>query len=452
MTELMIDQNKIAAVLKTETDRFNATRPKSAELLNQAKNHMPNGMPCAWMDGLYFHEPLFVSHGKGARFWDVDGHEYLDMNQADLSMNCGYGPSQLVTAMSERVASGSQFLLPVEESISAARLLSERYQLPFWQFTLSASSANTEAIRIARAFTGKANILVFNGKYHGHIHETLGEPKSNTLGFVKDYRDNTIITEFNDLGAVEDAFKRFDIACVITEPALTNLGVIKPRENFLDDLYTLCRQNNSLFILDETHTQTCAWGGLKQAWGIKCDIISLGKTVAAGIPTGAYGMNADIADFVANHLESIDANDPRSANGSVALGGTLYGNALSMRAVNVALSEIMTKQAYQHAANLGAQLIDGLQTLFENHKLPWTAQSLITRSGYTFGPSLPANAEQFAQYENQLLRETLRVYMANRGIWEAISSAGPSVSFCMIDEDIDQYLSVFDDFLTLMSQ
>ena len=450
MTESTIDKNTIETVLKSETSRFNDIRPSSAQLLTQAKKYMPNGVPCAWMDGLYFHEPLFVSHGKGARFWDVDGHEYLDMNQADLSMNCGYGPDQLVKAMHERLANGSQFLLPVEESITAASLLNERYQLPFWQFTVSASSANMESIRIARAFTGRADILVFNGKYHGHIDETLADPSSNSLGFGKGYLDHTIITEFNDLNAVEDAFKRFDIACVITEPALTNLGVIKPKGNFLKDLYALCRQNSSLLILDETHTQTCAWGGLKHAWNLDCDMITLGKTVAAGIPTGVYGMNAEIADFVANHLESIDHDDPRAANGSLALGGTLYGNALSMCAVNVALNEIMTKPAYQHAATLGNQLICGIQTLFDNHDLPWLAQSLITRSGYTFGPELPENAAQFARYENQLLRETLRVYMANRGIWEAISSAGPSVSFCMRNQDISQYLLVLDEFLTVI--
>ena len=408
---------------------------------------MPNGVPCAWMDGLYAHDTLFVSHGKGARFWDVDGHEYLDMNQADLSMNCGYGPDKLVDAVRERVARGSQFLLPVEESISAASSLGERYRLPFWQFTLSASSANMESIRIARAFTGKSDILVFNGKYHGHINETMAEPKSDSLGFVKGYRDHTKIVEFNDINAVEEALEKFDVACVITEPALTNVGVIKPRENFLSQLYALCQQNDCLLILDETHTQTCAWGGLSNAWGLNFDMITLGKTVAAGIPTGVYGMNDEIAGFVSNHLESIDHDDPRTAHGGLALGGTLYGNALSMCAVNVALSEILTQQAYQQAAQLGSLLISGLQNLFDNHQLPWRAQSLITRSGYTFGPELPENAQQFADYENQLLRETLRVYMANRGIWEAISSAGPSVSFCMKESDIDQYLQVMDSFL-----
>ena len=389
---------------------------------------------------------------RAPRFRDVDGHEYLDMNQADLSMNCGYGPDKLVEAVSDRVARGSQFLLPVEESISATSELARRYRMPFWQFTLSASSANVEAIRIARAFTGKPDILVFNGKYHGHISETMAEPGSDSLGFVKGYRDHTKMVEFNDISAVDQAMASSEIACVITEPALTNLGVIRPNEGFLNDLYALCRQHGSLLILDETHTQTCAWGGLSNAWNLEFDMISLGKTVAAGIPTGVYGMTDEIAGFVSSHLESVVHDDPRAAMGGLALGGTLYGNALSMTAVNVALNEILTPQAYEHAAALGGKLISGIQALFDNRGLNWRSHSLITRSGYTFGPELPQNAKQFAEYENQALREALRVYMANRGIWEAISSAGPSVSFCMEEGDIVQYLKVMDAFLSDISR
>ena len=169
------------------------------------------------------------------------------------------------------------FCCPLRRSISAARALGERYRSPFWQFTLSASSANVEAIRIARAFTGKSDILVFNGKYHGHINETLAELSSDSLGFVKGYRDHTKIVEFNDITAVEEAIETFEIACVITEPALTNIGVIRPKDTFMDELYELCRQKGCLLILDETHTQTCAWGGLSYAWDLNFDMITLGQ-------------------------------------------------------------------------------------------------------------------------------------------------------------------------------
>jgi glutamate-1-semialdehyde 2,1-aminomutase len=439
----------VQSIYEREHTRFHQARPKSAALLARAKGHMPNGVPCAWMDGLYFHEPMFASHGRGAYFWDVDGHEYLDMNQADLSMNCGYGPQALVDAVQQRVATGAQFLLPVEDSIEVSEALAERYRLPFWQYTLSASSANIEAIRIARAYTQKQTVLVFNGKYHGHIDDTMAEPNDDShLGFRHNFHQHTVHVEFNDLEAVANAFKHHDIACIICEPALTNIGVVHPQPGFFDELRRLCDQNQSLLIIDETHTQICAWGGLSRAWNIQGDMLTLGKTVAAGIATGVYGMTKEIADFVANHLEADNTQDTRGANGSLALGGTLFGNALSMAAAKVALNEILTKPAYEKSTLLGQQLAKGLQALFDQHGLPWRAQSLFSRSGYTFGPQLPNQGGEVEKYHDPILYNAMRAFYANRGVWESISSAGPAVSFVMEETDIAFYLSVVDEFLT----
>lgn len=444
-----IQPDHVQSIYEREHKRFHQARPKSAALLARAVKHMPNGVPCAWMDGLYFHNPMFASHGKGAYFWDVDGHQYLDMNQADLSMNCGYGPQALVEAVQQRVATGAQFLLPVEDSIEVSEALAERYRLPFWQYTLSASSANIEAIRIARAYTQKQTVLVFNGKYHGHIDDTMAEPDDDrSLGFRHNFHQHTVHVEFNDLEAVENAFKHHDIACIICEPALTNIGVVHPQPGFFDALRKLCDQNQCLLIIDETHTQICAWGGLSRAWNIQGDMLTLGKTVAAGIATGVYGMTQEIADFVANHLEADNAQDARGANGSLALGGTLFGNALSMAAAKVALNEILTKPAYEKSTLLGQQLANGLQALFDQHGLPWRAQSLFSRSGYTFGPQLPRQAGEVEKYHDPILYNAMRAFYANRGVWESISSAGPAVSFVMEETDITFYLSVVDEFLS----
>jgi len=445
-----VAQERVKAIYERETERFHKTRPKSATLLKRAKRHMPNGVPCAWMEGLYFHQPIFVKRGEGAYFWDADDHKYLDMNQADLSMNCGYGPKALVEVVQQRIADGSQFLLPVEDSIDVSAELANRYRLPYWQFTLSASSANMEAIRIARAFTSKEYILVFNGKYHGHIDDTMGYQNSDddSLGFTKDFSRKSINTDFNDLAAVENALKNNPVACVLTEPALTNIGVIKPEEGFFDALRKLCDQYQSLLIIDETHTQICAWGGLSRAWNIQCDMFTLGKTVAAGIPTGTYGMTQEIGEFVASHLEAEDKLDSRSMNGGLAIGGTLYGNALCMAAAKVALNEILTPEAYLKSQNLGDRLSTGLQHLFDKYGLPWLAQQLMSRSGYTFGPEQPKNSSEFGRYDDPFLYNAMRVYYANRGVWEAISSAGPAVSFVMEDSDISFYLERVDEFLT----
>lgn len=449
MVAKAVSQEKIRLIFEREQRHFHQQRPKSAALLATAKQHMPNGVPCAWMDGLYFHQPVFVERGAGAYFWDVDGHQYLDMNQADLSMNCGYGPQVLVDALQRRVADGSQFLLPVQDSIDVSAELAHRYQLPFWQFTLSASAANIEAIRIARAYTKKDYVVVFNGKYHGHIDDTMGSgnPLHDSLGFTENFSNKTINIEFNDLEALQQAFKKYPVACVITEPALTNIGVIRPQAGFFDALRTLCDQYDSLLIIDETHTQICAWGGLSRVWNIKSDMFTIGKTLAAGIPAGSYGMSKAIGEFVASHLEADDQQDVRNRNGGLAIGGTLYGNALSMAAAKVALYEIMTPQAYEKTTHLGQLLSDGLQRLFDQHDLPWCAQYLMSRSGYTFGPELPTNASQYEIYSDPLLYNAMRAFYANRGVWESISSAGPGVSFVMEVQDIERYLECVDEFL-----
>jgi len=449
-----VDPKRVQAIYQREQDRLHHSRPKSKALHQRAKKHMPNGVPCAWMEGLYFHQPIFAKRGEGAYFWDVDGFKYLDMNQADLSMNCGYGPQPLIDVVKQRVATGSQFLLPVEDSIDVSEELANRYQLPYWQFTLSASSANTEAIRIARAYTGKEYVLVFNGKYHGHIDDTMGyeDPNSNSLGFAQDFNKKTINVDFNDLDAVESALKQHPIACIMTEPALTNIGVIQPKHGFFDQLRKLCDQYQTLLIIDETHTQICAWGGLSRVWNIKADIFTLGKTVAAGIPMGTYGMSKEIGEFVSSHLEADDDRDSRGRNGGLAIGGTLYGNALSLAAAKVALNDILTPDAYAKCQQLGDQLSRGLQGLFDQHGLPWLAQKLMSRSGYTFGPEHPEKASDFNRYHDPILYNAMRVFYANRGVWESISSAGPAVSFVMESDDIKNYLSVADEFLTELTR
>ena len=449
MPAASVDHNRVRILYERETALFHSARPQSLALLEQAKRNMPNGVPCAWMAGLYFHRTIFAKRGQGAYFWDVDDHKYLDMNQADLSMNCGYGPASLVQAVQKRVAEGSQFLLPVEDCIEVCAELANRYRLQYWQFTLSASSANMEAIRIARAFTKKEYVLVFNGKYHGHISDTMGEQdgQENSLGFTTAFSEKTINIEFNDLDSLERALKNYPVACVLAEPALTNIGVIKPIPGYFEALRYLCDKYGSLLIIDETHTQVCAWGGLSRAWNISCDMYTLGKTVAAGIPTGVYGMSGEIGEFVASHLEADNHEDPRGSNGGLAIGGTLYGNALCMAATKVALTEILTPQAYEKCQALGERLSTGLQGLFDQFQLPWLAQTLMSRSGYTFGPVHPTNASEYARYSDPLLHNALRVYLANRGVWDAISSAGPAASFVMNAADIDFYLARVEAFL-----
>src|SRR5262249_21275790 len=196
---------------------------------------MPHGVPQAWMASFYPETPIYAREGSGARFWDVDGNAYLDMSQCDLSMSCGYGPSAISAAVAARFAAGSHFLLPTEDAPAVCGYLAERFALPFWQFTLSASTANTEAIRLARLATGRDRVLIFAGKYHGHIDDTLVQPKAagleaESLGLPKSVVERATVIPFNDPAALESALSREDIACVLAEPVMTNIGVILPDE------------------------------------------------------------------------------------------------------------------------------------------------------------------------------------------------------------------------------
>src|SRR5687768_12717367 len=278
-----IDRDRLAALHARESDAFAQRTSRSAEHLDRARERMPDGVPMAWMAGLIDHRPIVVAAGTGCRFTDLDGNEYLDFNQADLSATCGFAPAPVLEAIAERTPRGLQFLLPVEEALAAAELLAERYALPGWQFTLSASGANQEAIRLARHRTGREAIVVFGGHYHGHLDDTLVDgdeagARPGNLGLNPRAAAGTRIVPFNDAEALARVLARGDVAAVMTEPALTNVGVVLPVPGFHEEVRRLTREHGALLVLDETHTQTAAYGGCTRAWGLAPDIVTLGKS------------------------------------------------------------------------------------------------------------------------------------------------------------------------------
>ncbi|MCZ6777962.1 MAG: transaminase [Acidobacteria bacterium] len=447
---MMIPGERVRKILIREQERFVTERPRSRSLLERGRRSMPGGVPMSWMLSLYEHMPMFIAGGSGAYFTDVDGHRYLDMNQADLSMNCGYGPEPVVRAVAERMKQGSQFLLPTEDALVVAEELARRYGHSHWQFTLSASTANIEAIRLARAVTGRDTVLLFDGQYHGEINESLveledGEVRPGTAGLLRGAAECTRIVQFNDLDAVESVLGDGDVACVVTEPALTNIGVILPDDGFLHAMKEIAHRHGTLVVLDETHTQVCAYGGLTRAWGIESDMIVLGKCLAGGVSIGTYGM----AEEIGCHLRGGWQADPagQDSGKGVATGGTLFGNALSLAAARATLEQVLTEETYARGAALGGRLADGIEAAFQKANLAWSVQRLFCRSGYTFAPQLPRNALEARAVENPELRGLMRVYFANRGIWEAISSAGPAASFPATAGDMGRYVAVLEEFL-----
>jgi glutamate-1-semialdehyde 2,1-aminomutase len=436
-----IDRGRLGELTERELARFAAERPRSAELLERARASMPQGVPNGWMTELFGHDPLWIDRGEGPYLFDADGHRLLDTNIADTSMFCGSSPEPVVKAVSERIALGPQFLMPTEDAIVVAEELARRWGLPKWRFTLSATQANTEAIRVARHLTGRPKMLMFEGKYHGHADEMLvtredDELVPEMLGLLPSVVDHVRLVPFNDLEALERALAPGDVACVLTEPALTNVGVVLPDEGFHAELRRLTREAGTLLVIDETHTLICGPGGLVRPWSLEPDVVTLGKSIGAGVPIGTYGMTEEVASVL----------DPAADYGGgiflreVATGGTLFGNALQMAAARAALTEVLTEDAYERTSRLGGRLADGIEAAAASVGLPWKAHRLGPRSGYAFDGRIPRSAaDAHASHDSELTR-LLRLWMVNRGVWEAMEWAGPAVSTAVADADIDHYL------------
>lgn len=447
MVVLSIDRQKLSHISRTERTKFVELRPRSAAMWQQAKHSMPNGVPMSWMRYFYDAPPLFVDRGRGAHFWDVDGREYSDFNIADMSMFCGYAPEPIVDAVSRRVGLGSQFMLANEDALWVAEELARRYGRPKWQFTLSASQSNVEALRVARAATGRDKVLLFDGKYHGHFDDALVQLRDGHLepeepGLPPGLAGRTKIVQVNDVEALEQALAPRDVAAVLTEPALTNVvGLLLPEPGFHEALRDQTRATGTVLVLDETHTQVTGPGGLTQSWGLDPDIVTLGKSIAGGIPLGAYGMIEALASVHERPVAVHDGHPP------VASGGTLFGNPLSMAASRAALAEVLTNEAYVRTQTLGQKLADGISSCIKAEWLPWSVQRLGPRSGTTFAPALPRNALEAYAASDLELSHTMSIYLANRGVWEALIRAGPTCSIPATREDVDRYLEGYRSFV-----
>jgi glutamate-1-semialdehyde 2,1-aminomutase len=444
-----MDPAKIQKLATAENSRFEHDRPRSMQATARATQTMPRGVPMSWMDELYDHPPLWVSHGAGSRFWDIDGHEYVDMYVADMSAFCGHAPAPVVRAVSDRIAAGNQFLLPSEDALVVAEELARRYGMAKWQFTLSATQANTEILRIARVRTGREKVVVFDGKYHGHLEPTLGvledgQVQPEYTGLPAEATASLRIVPFNDLGAVERALAPGDVALVLTEPAMTNAGFLLPVPGFHDGLRELTRRHGTLLGIDETHTLVTAYGGLTTEWRLQPDFLTVGKSIAGGVPLGAYGMTDDVAAVLRPPAGGAVVSG--IAYDEVATGGTLFANPLSMAAARAALTEVLTPGAFIATAKLGGRLAAGLRARIDRTGLPWSVSHHGSHAYYFFSPEPPRDARGARNTDDPDLRALIRVFLANRGVWESGWWLGPTVSVAHEPGDVDAYLAAIGEF------
>ena len=406
-------------------------------MIGRAREHMPGGVPMVWM--AYDNDlPIYIDHGQGAGFTDVDGFTYVDFNASGLAMFCGHANPQIVAAVQAQAARSTQFQLPTEASVEVAEELARRYPVPLWQFTLSATQANTEVIRLARAVTGRDVIVLFHGHYHGNFDEGRVDLENGRVtaiqrGLTKDVAGHVRIAQFNDVASLRRALEPGDVALVLTEPTMTNANLLLPEPGWHEELRSLTRQYGTLLAIDETHSHVIGPGGATELWGLQPDTVTIGKAVAGGLPMGAYGVTAELGE----HLEG---------ERNLATGGTLFGNPLSAAAAKAALTEVLTPDAYAHTAALGGELADGIEEAIQAVGLPWTVIRFGPRSGQWFGPRPRTGAEAQAQADGELNRLT-RIWLANRGVWEALPDAGPAVSVPSTSADVARYLEAYNELL-----
>ncbi|MEA2439897.1 MAG: glutamate-semialdehyde -aminomutase [Thermoleophilaceae bacterium] len=378
---------------------------------------MLGGVPMPWMMRWAGGFPIVAAEAHGARLTDVDGHEYVDLCLGDTGAMAGHAPPPVVEAAARRLAAGTTLMLPTDDAEVAAGELAARFRLPRWLFTLSATDANRTALRIARHLTGRSKVLCFSYSYHGSVDETFAVrgpdgstvAREGSVGPPVDVSTTTRAIEFNDVDAVSEALAHGDIACVIAEPAMTNMGIVLPEPGYHDELRRLTRDAGTLLLIDETHTFSAGPGGATAAWGLEPDLVSIGKAIAGGVPSGALGLSADITDAILGD-PSADLEDVGG------IGGTLAGNALSLAATRAALTEVLTSGAFDHAIAVADRLRAGIEAVIAEHALPWHAVQLGARVEYRFSPTPPRNGTESRRIEEPELERYLHLHALNRGV------------------------------------
>jgi len=433
----------LAPLIEQETRRFVDAHPRSRQLFEQARAHLLGGVPMHWMVRWPGPFPLFVHQAHGARFRDVDGHDYLDLCLGDTGAMTGHAPGPTVAAVRTQAERGFTYMLPTEDVLWVGAELHRRFGLPYWQLALTATDANRFALRLARSITGRRKILAFSWCYHGTVDETFAVHENGrtvarpgNIGPAVDPSETTVMVEFNDLEALERALATEEIACVLAEPAMTNIGIIHPDPGFHDRLRELTRKHGTLLILDETHTISAGPGGCTRAWGLQPDILTLGKPIAGGVPAAVYGLSQETADRL--HID-------RELSDTGGIGGTLAGNALSVAAMRATLEHVLTEAAYQKTIALAERFAAGVEQCIADNGLPWIVKRLGCRVEYWFRPTPPRNGAEAAAAIDAELDKYMHLAALNRGIlltpFHNMALIAPDVT----EKDVDYHTRAFEE-------
>jgi len=434
---------RLSELLEAEEERYRASHPRSLTLAGQAAKSLLNGVPMSWMTHWATPFPLFMQRAKGARLWDVDGNEYIDFCLGDTGAMAGHSPPAAAEAISRRAAMGITAILPTEDAVVVGEELTRRFGLPMWQIVMTATDANRFALRLARHVTGRPKVLVFNWCYHGTVDETLAVLDSDrrvarrpgVVGPTQPAGETTRVVEFNDVDALERELAHGDVACVIAEPALTNIGIILPDPGFHEALRALTRAAGTLLLIDETHTICAGPGGMTAELGLEPDMLVVGKAIGGGMPAAAYGMTEAVARVAAEAVEEPELNIS-------GIGGTLSGNALAVAAVRATLSRTLRVEDFERMIPLAERWEAGVRAAIEECGLQWSVTRLGCRAEY-WPASGDRTAAEAAAMSDDEATSYLHLHALNRNVlltpFHNMALMCPDTT----PDDVDRHTSVF---------
>ncbi len=406
---------RIDEIFAAEARRYVEAHPWSLQRTGRGIAGFYDGVPMHWMRDWSMPFPFLVESAHGARLRDIDGNDYADFCLGDTGAMFGHSPQAVVDAIVRQAHQGLTFMLPTDDAVAVGRLLAERFGLPHWQVATTATDANRFALRVARAVTGRPKILVFNGCYHGTVDETFVRlvdgrvvHRPGLLGQVTDLTQLTRVVEFNDVDGLRSELAHGDVACVITEPVLTNSCMVLPVEGFLDQVRHLTRATGTLLLIDETHTISTGPGGYSRAHGLEPDLFVLGKPIAGGVPASVWGFTEDVA----RRLDAVRAQTPPGHSG---MGTTLSANALALAAMRATLEHVMTADAYEYMERLAGVLANGLQTTIDARRLPWHVVRVGARVEFVCAPGPLRNGTQAEAAHAPSLERTVHLALLNQG-------------------------------------
>jgi len=442
---MRIDRDRLKSLMAKERQKFVDERPKSKALFERASKSLLAGVPMNWMMKWAGTFPPFVREAQGAHFYDVDGHRYVDLCLGDTGAMTGHSPSATVSAVTQQVGRGITLMLPSEDAIWVAEELQKRFALTFWQFALTATDANRFSIRLARHITGRSKILVFNWCYHGTVdesfitlHDGVAEARRGNIGPPVDPPVTTKVVEFNDADALEEALKPGDVACVLAEPVMTNVGIVHPQQGYHEAMRDITRKYGTLLIIDETHTICAGPGGYTRAQNLQPDFLVFGKPIAGGVPGAAYGFTEQVAQCISDRqsLEDCDTGG---------IGGTLAGNALSLAAMRATLDKVLTAPAFERMIPMATRWKAGVEKAIKDFGVPWHVTQLGCRAEYLFAAQEPRNGTEAHDAMDFELERYLHLYAMNRGVLLTPFHNMALMCPATAPDDIDHHTKVFRD-------